>query len=79
MFCIGHQTFDFNEKDPIFFMSKASTQRKQHQSCYSCESAFKDYKEMKYCEFCGNSNCKDCLKKTRLFPHLADLSASKKD
>ena len=72
--------YEFDDKDPIFFMSKPMTQRKQLQECYTCETAFTDYKQMKYCEFCGHSNCKDCLKKTRIFPHHnQSLSDSKKE
>ena len=71
VFVIGQREYLFDEMENIFFMDKAINQRemKNTPSCNTCEHAWKNQKELQnsHCHFCGRSNCKECLKKTRLF------------
>lgn len=58
---------DYRDSDPIFYIREANTNRNQQKACISCENGFATSKEMHFCQFCGCANCKECLKKTRMF------------
>jgi uncharacterized ferredoxin-like protein len=57
----------YDEKDKIFFMREATTERHQQLTCLSCDAKFTDRKQISHCEFCGHPSCPDCIKKTRCF------------
>ena len=71
-FCIGNREHIFEEEESIFFMEGPINPRNHHntpEGCYSCGDRWKNTKDLEnsHCTFCGNSNCKNCLKKSRNF------------
>jgi hypothetical protein len=71
-FCIGNREHIFDEEESIFFMEGPINPRMNHntpEGCYSCGDRWKNTKDLEnsHCTFCGNSNCKNCIKKTRNF------------
>lgn len=71
-FYIGERRYEFNENDPIFFMDGPISTRAYHNTtdgCHTCGDKWKKASDLQdsHCQFCGNSNCKNCLKKTRPF------------
>ena len=82
-FYLDENAHEFNENEAIFFIDQAISSRKYHnttEGCYSCGQKWKKASDLpgSHCDFCGNSNCKQCLCKTRPFinPHRNDVSAS---
>jgi hypothetical protein len=66
-FLVNGIEFNYKDSDPIFFIREPNQERKQLNNCQSCALKFTDSKQMCYCQFCGFANCKNCLKKTRVF------------
>ena len=57
------------ETTGIFEAAGPSKNKIKKPDCQSCKVVtFQKDKEIKYCQFCGNSVCKDCLTKSRIFP-----------
>ncbi len=83
-FVIGTRAFDFDEREPIFFM-QAPISVQQHvnlqEGCNTCGSKWQKAGDLanSHCDFCGISNCKNCLSKTQNFrqdPKASMVSAS---
>ena len=71
-FCIGEKQYEFVETESIFFMEGPLNPRNYHntpEGCHTCGDPWKKASDLQnsHCQFCGNSNCKQCLKKTRPF------------
>ena len=71
-FFIGEREFEFDENEGIFFRKApiASTEfRNTNDGCNTCKAAWQKATDLhqSHCEFCGVSNCKNCMKKTRVF------------
>jgi len=66
---VGHNQFELNDKDPIYFLNGPNRKETRTGACVSCRNfIFESNSQMHFCTFCGNSNCSDCIYKERMFP-----------
>lgn len=68
-FYIGDWPHEFIPEENIFFLDKPMDKDhfKKLEGCRTCKVKLKA-NNLAYCEFCAYSSCKDCCRKTRLFP-----------
>ena len=68
-FQLCDREFTFDNNEPIFFRSGPNLNQKPIKKCPSCRKQFQNKGEMVFCTYCGHSNCKECSKKTRIYPN----------
>ena len=72
-FKVAAKIHAYDDKEGIFFISKATEADKKNPICYC---GLQIEKKFNKCSFCANRCCEPCIKKSRCFP-LANEDANK--